>query len=918
MRFLLLYLLSVLLLIFLVNQFLEKPFFEKVYQKPHSQTFQETFEELKSKTDNPYTFTFHYQLIKKHFAQPLSIETPTFFSFRDDNGIKEFYQSYMQPGDMVQMNIGHFGHGFISLHNKLYSLAIDNFRAIEDSAAPYVNVGLGEAYLKLGQAHIAEAYFRKELAAREGDKDKASELLLVALYKQKKTEELKELYNNEQWKPYFDRHFRIKNDVQFQSGYVFEYLKGLSIQGNITGVIAAFLITLVWLFYLTSLNVFKKTEWLYIGITFVLGMLFTFLTDPITDFNRIYLGFTMNGGLLNDFFYCVIGIGAKEELVKFIPLLIILTATKAIKEPIDYIIYASVSALGFACVENILYFNKESMHIIHSRAFTAVVSHMFDSALIAYGLILAKYRKKGNQFLYFLMFFGLASLAHGFYDFWLINNTANIFYLLSIGFMLASMYLYITFVNNALNISPFFYKVYNQDSSSLKKYLIVSLTVILLFEYVATAFKKGAPVANDELIDTFLSASFFMVFFSTNLSNLYLIKNYWASVNFVSLKEKLKFKNLEGAIVEIVASKESKRPELFPMYGKVDTREVFSGDINYFKVLLRHPLIIGQVQYNYLVIRPKSDSDTFQKNRKIKARLLVPSQPELINQEEKSRGELHLMDIAYFYSPHKETERKSWLEGFKEKVLSGSYPALSMFVALLVVFVMGYSLYKYMNFKSSRMHYREAYEQLKIQDFYKAIAHVNAALSFDNHYPEAYLLWAKIQCEELNQYHYALENLEKVLKYSAQPSSTVYYLMAKAKLKLGLFEEAVPALEQTVLKGHPEDSAWYYLGATNLRLNRFEEAISAFKEFVRSNKSYEGFMELGIAHYRLKKYREGLENLEKAVEINRRGAKGYYYKGLCELGLQDTARACTDLMNANTLDYPGAFEMSEKVCRSDY
>ena len=96
-----------------------------------------------------------------------------------------------------------------------------------------------------------------------------------------------------------------------------------------------------------------------------------------------FVGLLFKGG--------VFGIGVIEEFVKFVPFLIILKFTKIINEPIDYIMYASLSALGFAFVENFNYFDDGSINIIHSRALTASIAHMVFSSLVVYGLILAKY-----------------------------------------------------------------------------------------------------------------------------------------------------------------------------------------------------------------------------------------------------------------------------------------------------------------------------------------------------------------------------------------------------------------------------------------------------------------------------------------------------------------------------------------------
>jgi RsiW-degrading membrane proteinase PrsW (M82 family) len=179
------------------------------------------------------------------------------------------------------------------------------------------------------------------------------------------------------------------------------------------------------------------------------------MTYPLTDFDNLIVDFKLNGSLINDFFYSIIGIGCIEEFVKIIPLLVMMRFTNAVNEPYDYIKYASLSALGFAFVENLIYFHESNLHIIHGRALTAVVSHMFNSSIIAYGMILNKYKRHENPYLNFIFFFALAAIAHGFYDFWLINKSASALRILTVLFILSSMYMWNSFKNNALNHSNF-------------------------------------------------------------------------------------------------------------------------------------------------------------------------------------------------------------------------------------------------------------------------------------------------------------------------------------------------------------------------------------------------------------------------------------------------------------------------------
>lgn len=212
------------------------------------------------------------------------------------------------------------------------------------------------------------------------------------------------------------------------------------------------MILMTWLMYLRRIDIYETEKWIFIFITLILGMLVCFATDYIYSYNEYNLGFTFTNTRYKNFLFSVIGIGAVEEIVKIIPLFIILLFTKAIDEPFDFIFYASLSALGFAFIENILYFKHSAINIIHGRALLSVVGHMFNTSVIAYGLILAKYKWKRNMFPAFLLFFVLASLAHGIYNYLLIYNYLFVF----LFYYYLCIKVWGTLINNALNNSKYF------------------------------------------------------------------------------------------------------------------------------------------------------------------------------------------------------------------------------------------------------------------------------------------------------------------------------------------------------------------------------------------------------------------------------------------------------------------------------
>ena len=165
---------------------------------------------------------------------------------------------------------------------------------------------------------------------------------------------------------------------------------------------------------------------------------------------------SITGDPFNDFWYCVGVIGFSEEFIKLIPWVVFAIFSRKIKEPYDYILYACASALGFAFTEN-LYYLEES-HNISGRSVLSTVGHMFDATLVAYGLILAKYRchQIWKKIGVILLFFFLSCLSHGFYDYLLISPAQKGKLFITIIFFLLSLHFWMFMMNNAMNNSSFY------------------------------------------------------------------------------------------------------------------------------------------------------------------------------------------------------------------------------------------------------------------------------------------------------------------------------------------------------------------------------------------------------------------------------------------------------------------------------
>jgi hypothetical protein len=319
---------------------------------------------------------------------------------------------------------------------------------------------------------------------------------------------------------------------------------------------------------------------------------------------------------VNDALYCIFGIGVIEELVKIIPFLLLLRFTKVIKEPIDYIMYASLAALGFSFVENFLYFQDGSLNIIHSRALTASISHMIDSSIIAYGLILAKFKYKKSQVLFFFLFFFIAAFAHGFYDFWLLNEAVSGYWIITFLCLLVSVQVYASFINNALNNPSSLQQNVQLNTPRLASDLAGALVLVFVFEYLSLSFIYGPTIGNRELISSMLTGGYLILFLSIRLSNIDVFPGDWARLNFLvglmpaSIIYGGKKPNYNAALGTQLRirpfRKKGKLDDVLPLEGEIISRQKISGFTGWFLVKLKTRMPYAKLNNDYVLIRPKN------------------------------------------------------------------------------------------------------------------------------------------------------------------------------------------------------------------------------------------------------------------------------------------------------------------------
>jgi RsiW-degrading membrane proteinase PrsW (M82 family) len=536
--------------------------------------------------------------------------------------------------------------------------AKDKLEEIENKELKYYNYFSGLLSFYYNDPDAAISFYKREIALN-GYKEGAYDDLAYTYAYTGSVEELEALVYTEEGKKYVPSYqqeavYYHKGDwgnyFSIQFGTVFSEITPIAFAG-------ALLVMITWIFYLRRISRGGDQHWHRIISTILLAAVFILPVWFLYDVFKYELHFQKTGETINDLLYCILSVGVLEEFVKILPFLLILRFTNWIREPIDYIVYASLTAIGFAFMENLMYFtiDRYGIDTIHSRAFSAVISHMIDSSIIAYGLILAKFRFNKHPALYFFPFFIIAAVSHGFYDFWIINDHVREFSILTLVYLFTSVLFYSSFINNALNNSPSVQQNIRINTRLLSADLAASLIFVLVFEFIALAFVYGTVIANREFFSSIITGGYMILFLSVRLSNIDIIPGEWAPIQFftslnplnIAYNTKLNYNSVVGLKLRFTpARKTGILYKLLPATGEVIKREKISGFYGWFLVKMDQPIMIAGRTYPFVFIRAKEKSDLIENNGAVVISFNVPVSSEVLEKEEKKKSDLLFADWA--------------------------------------------------------------------------------------------------------------------------------------------------------------------------------------------------------------------------------------------------------------------------------
>lgn len=258
-------------------------------------------------------------------------------------------------------------------------------------------------------------------------------------------------------------------------------------------IIAALFMAFIWAAFLRKVDIFRPEKWGKIIVAFLFGCVSPLIvTGAHRFFPEMWQIVYFNNSILQTFAFFTVNVGLVEEAAKFFCFLAFYFIFKKwFDEDINFVVYGSLVGIGFATVENCLYFNTHGIYLVYLRGLMCVFGHMAGTSLIASMLSMGK--NKGHIFtvLYPLLGLFIAAILHGLYDAFLQLGGGFFGFVASALVFLLEIELWAQFCNNLLNRSHHYKNNVAIDRTTLEKFLIAAFILASLIQFAGLTLDDG-------------------------------------------------------------------------------------------------------------------------------------------------------------------------------------------------------------------------------------------------------------------------------------------------------------------------------------------------------------------------------------------------------------------------------------------
>ncbi|WP_309025408.1 PrsW family glutamic-type intramembrane protease [Pelagicoccus sp. SDUM812002] len=236
----------------------------------------------------------------------------------------------------------------------------------------------------------------------------------------------------------------------------------------------------------------------------LLGALSAHLTILAIYFQEEQLGLVRGDDLIGQAIYCFAGIGLREEVLKlfcFVPLIPFLAKRK---NEMEILVVASLVGLGFAIEENISYFENSLGMDAFGRFVTANFFHLSLTGICGLTLTQA-FIYRGSYINSAVSTFGLAVIAHGAYDAFIIIPELSEYSIATMIIFILASYQFFSWVRHLRSSW--------REPVSLSAHFTLGLIVVFGTSYLLLAWEVGPLSSLTMLTEEVLSLAILLVMF---------------------------------------------------------------------------------------------------------------------------------------------------------------------------------------------------------------------------------------------------------------------------------------------------------------------------------------------------------------------------------------------------------------------
>ncbi len=372
----------------------------------------------------------------------------------DDHTLLGFYESLADTDDGSVRDIAHYALGLCWSLIGEPERAIPAFDSVANRSLPYLNNSEGRARQELGMTAQADSLFWVEVRLGSNVTGAVHNLAEAAVTK-RDWKALRALLVDRRTAAYVPAGARRL--LLLHQGRLLEYLPDLFATYRMpfrwAHVLVALFCSVIWFLLIRWWDLFEK-EPLWLCVLTVLGGFVA--ANGVYLFNDVAqlagpVGPT--GRAAHDYLYYFADVGIVEETLKLVPVALVWLLTRHINEPLDWLIYACLSALGFSVSESYEYLSLRGLHVGVSRVFFTTPFHLALSGLAA--MSIPEARLRGERPARWLIIALLAmAVVHGTFDF-LADWNGGAFAILNVGITIGLGVAFMECVNLLGTVSPF-------------------------------------------------------------------------------------------------------------------------------------------------------------------------------------------------------------------------------------------------------------------------------------------------------------------------------------------------------------------------------------------------------------------------------------------------------------------------------